>query len=272
MRRILLSFVACALLAPYSHARRQPGQATVQTAAQPQRDPQAVAIVQQVVKAMGAAAQSPPTSIVASGTYTRYLAGSTVSYPLRVEVLGSDQFRWEIDTPDLGTIVTVVSGTAAWSQSTQGTEPIAVAEIPGKTCESFPFLALAAWANSPTVGLAMVGPETLAGRSVDHITVTPTLAGNTDPNRENRYETTQRRELFLDRQTLLPYRMRYYSHPLDWRVPLAMEVEYGNFQTVNGLSFPASITTFRGALMLSQIQLNSLTLNVPVSAVDFQPR
>src|SRR6266404_4133071 len=64
----------------------------------PVRDAQAVAILQSALASLGGTAQTAPASIVASGTYTRFLADSTtVSLPLRAEVLGYDKFRWEVD-------------------------------------------------------------------------------------------------------------------------------------------------------------------------------
>jgi hypothetical protein len=235
----------------------------------PQRDLQAVTAVQGALTALGGTAQPTPTTIVGSGTYTRFLAGSSISYALRVEVSGFDKFRWQVDTPDLGTVTTVVSGTASWSQSAEGTEQIPVGEIPGKTLESFPVLALANWTNSATVGLKMVGSETIAGEAVYHITVTPTLSGNTDPKRESVYETTHQREVYLDQQTNLPVRLRYYRHPIDWRVGVAVDVEYSNFQTVGGISFPMTITTYLGDKMLTQMQFQALNLNTSVAESDF---
>jgi hypothetical protein len=163
----------------------------------------------------------------------------------------------------------VVSGTASWSQSAEGTEQIPVGEIPGKTLESFPVLALANWTNSATVGLKMVGSETIAGEAVYHITVTPTLSGNTDPKRESVYETTHQREIYLDLQTNLPVRISYYRHPLDWRVGVPVDVEYSNFQIIGGISFPMTVTTYLGDQKLTQIQYQSLNLNTPVADSDF---
>ncbi|MGC2530544.1 MAG: hypothetical protein WA639_22575 [Candidatus Acidiferrum sp.] len=246
-----------------SATAQQPTPPTVEA---PQRDIQAVALLQQAFAALGGAA---PTSMTASGTYTRYLTDSTVSYPLRVEVLGVDKFHWEVDTPDLGTVTTVVSGTASWSQSTQGTQQIPIGEIPGKTLENFPLMGLSNWAISSATGLKMVGTETIAGKAVFHVTVTPTLIGNTDPKRETVYEATHKREIYLDQQTGLPFRLRYYRHPLDWRVGVAVDIEYSNFQTVGGISFPMTITAYMGDQKITQIQYQSLNLNASIPDADF---
>ena len=237
----------------------------------PARDPQAVALAQAALTALGGS-NARLASISASGTYTSYLAGSTVSYPLRVEALGSDKFRWEIDTADQGTIITVVNGTVSWTQSpANGTQPIPVGEIPGKTFETFPALAFSTWVNSATVGLQLIGVETVAGASLNHFSITPVLDGNSDPKREKIYETTHQREVFLDVKTNLPVRMRYYSHPLDWRVPMPVEVEYSNFQSVGGIAFPSIISSYHRGRQLSQIQYLSIVVNVPIAASDFLP-
>lgn len=233
------------------------------------RDAQAVTALQNALAALGGATQPTPTSITGSGTYTRFLADSTVSYPLRVEVLGFDKFNWQIDTPDLGTITTVVSGTASWSQCAQWTQQIPVAEIPGTTLENFPMLALSEWTSSSAIGLKMVGSETVAGRAVYHITITPTLVGNTDAHREKVYESTHNREIYIDQQNYLPVQIRYYRHPTDWRVGVPVDVQYSNFQSIGGISFPMTVTVYHSGQEVTQIQFQSLNLNPSVAASDF---
>lgn len=233
------------------------------------RDAQAVTVLQSALAALGGVTQPAPTSITGSGTYTRFLPNSPVSYPLRVEVLGFDKFNWQIDTPDLGTITTVVSGTTSWSQCSQWKEQIPVAEIPGTTLENFPMLALSEWVSFSTIGLKMVGSETIAGRAVYHITITSTLVGNTDAQREQVYESTHNREVYIDQQTSLPVRVRYYRHPTDWRVGVPVDMEYSNFQTMSGISFPMTVTTYLSGQQMTQIQYQSLNLNASVAASDF---
>lgn len=262
---VLLALLGVSTLAQQLNTTTQ-SNPSIQTA--PARDPQAVALVQTAFAALGGN-RAPLTTVVASGTYTQFLAGSTVSYPLRVKVLGSDRFRWEIDTPDEGTVVTVVSGTASWSQSAAGTQAISVGEIPGKTFENFPTLALLTWAGTPSVGLKMNDTETMAGNTVYHISVSPTRSDIAATHAKEVYATTQQREIFLDQKTNLPIRLRYYSHPLDWRVPLLMEVEYSNFQSQGGIAFPSTVTTYLGDVKVSQIQYQSISLNVPVAATAF---
>ena len=214
--------------------------------------------------------QPAPASIVATGTYTRFRADSSiVSAPMRVEALGYDQFRWELDTPDQGAIVTVVCGTTSWHQSSQGTDPVALRQIPGTTFESFPALALSKWINSPSFKLKIVGSESIAGRPVYHVSVTPVLDGNSDPVLEQIYEATHQRDIFVDQQTNLPVRLRFYSHPNDWRVAVPIDVEYSSFQIVSGIAFPTVVTNYFGDTKLSQIQYQSITLNAPVAASDF---
>lgn len=258
----LLSLLLCFALAPTLGA-------FAQTTPAPVRDPQAVASLQSALAALGGAAQSAPTSIVASGTYTQFLANSTASYPLQVEALGFDKFRWQMVTPDQGTVVTIVSGATGWHQTSQETDGIPVGQIPGNTFETFPALSLALWANSTTVSVTMVGPETLAGETVLHISVTPTLVGNTDPNLEKIYESTHQREIFLDHQTFLPVRVRYYSHPTDWRVAIPIDLALSDFQPVNGLLFPFSITRYVNGQEVATIQYTSFTLNSTLSDSDF---
>lgn len=144
-----------------------------------------------------------------------------------------------------------------------------MAEIPGTALENFPMLALSEWVSSSTIGLKMGGSETIAGRAVYHITITPTLVGNTDPRREKVYESTHNREIYIDQQTNLPVRVRYYRHPTDWRVGVAVDVDYSNFQSISGISFPMTTTTSQNGQQVSQVQFQSVNLNTSISASDF---
>jgi len=257
--------VAFLLFSTSIHAQ----QTTTTTTTTLTRDAQAVTILQSALAAIGGATQPTPTSITGSGTYTRFLPDAPVSYPLRVEVLGLDKFNWQIDTPDLGTITTVVSGTSSWSQCAQWTQQIPVAEIPGTTLENFPILAFSVWASSSSIGIKMVGLETVAGRAVYHIAITPTLVGNTDPQREKVYESTHNREIYIDQQTYVPVQVRYYRHPKDWRVSVPVDVQYSNFQSIGGISFPMTITVYHNGQQVTQTQFQSLNLNASVASSDF---
>jgi outer membrane lipoprotein-sorting protein len=234
------------------------------------RDAQAVSILQAALAALGATPQLKQDSIVASGTYTRFLADSqTVSFPVRVKVLGDKQFRWEVDTPGQGTVVTIVSGTSAWSQTLKGTEAIAVSNIPGSTFEPFPSLFLESWLNTVSTSVQFVGPETIGEVPVVHLSVTPSLGDLVDPDREKRYEATHRRELFVDQKTNLPVQLRYYKHPHDWRNEIPIDVHYSNFQTTGGVAFPLTVTTLLGEEKLTEIQFDSITPNAPVPPTEF---
>lgn len=233
------------------------------------RDPQAVAAVQTALSNLGSVNQSAPTSIVASGTYTSFASGAAVSSPLTVEALGFDQFRWEVDTPDQGTFVTIVSGTTGSRQSSQETDAIPLGQIPGTTFETFPVLALAQWVSSSNIGLTMIGTETIGGQNLLHISITPTLVGNTDANLEKIYETTHQREIYLDPQTMLPVRLRYYSHSTDWRTTVPIDLVYSNFQSVNGVLFPLTVTRYSGNQILATIQYQSIVLNSSLNPSDF---
>jgi outer membrane lipoprotein-sorting protein len=234
------------------------------------REVQAVGILQTTLAALGGPVQSQLASISASGTYTQFLADSnTSSFPLRVKVLGYDQFRWEVDTPDQGTVVTIVSGTMASRQTSSGTEAVTLSQIPGTTYESFPALYISQWLTSPAISVKLIGSESLAGNSVYHLSITPTLVGNTDASRETRYETTQQREIFIDEKTNLPVDLRYNKHPNDWRNAIPADVQYSTFQVIGGVSFPETISTFLGGDKLTEIHYSQISLNAAISPSDF---
>jgi hypothetical protein len=232
------------------------------------RDMQAITMLQQALAALGGTGGAP-SSITASGTYTKYAGdGSTTAYPIRLEALGNDKFRREIDLSD-GTHVVIVRGASGWTVSPQATDGLSLAQRAGNNLEDLPVLALAQWLSSTNVGLRAVGAETVAGTSVFHITVQPTALANASAHLEKVYEETSRCEIFLDPQTSLPVRIRYYVHPTDWRVAIPVDLDLSNFQSIQGVLFPSTISRYINGRKLSTTEYQAITLNVSLSDADF---
>ncbi len=244
---------------------------TIAAQTPPQRDPQAVAILQASVAALGGTRVGLPGSVTGSGTYTQFQAGSAPAFPLRFKVLGTDKFRWETDSPD-GTVTVVVRGDLAEHQRATNTQRLPVTQLLGKTAENFPILAIARWIGTPTIGLQLVGSEIFNGRSVYHISILKTWGGVRPADFKKAYEQTNRCELFVDQQTYMPVGVRYYEHPTDWRVSIPVDLVFSDFRPVGGLQFPFTLTRYRRDYKLSIVQLQFIQLNPLLADQDFMVR
>lgn len=263
--RLTATLLASAILIP---ALTQAQQASLPTV---QRDPQAIAILQRALAALGGATQPLPASLSASGSYIGFGAGTPVPYSLRMEALGPDKVRWDVGSPS-GTVTTIIRGTAGWRLDIDGTEVLSVADLIGKGPENIPLWALANWASSSKVSVAFVGPENLDEKSVYHLSLSEIHSGTVSAQVQNIFSNLKRCDLFVDQQTNLPARLRYYEHPGDWQRSIPVDLVFSDFRNIGGLLFPFSLTRYVAGQLDSQIQFQSIQLNVPLSDAEFQGR
>jgi len=240
-----------------------------QTAVAPASDPNAIAALQQSLAALGTSTANAPTSLSATATLTKYVGANSTSFAVRLEALGTDKFRRETDLPD-GTHVVIVRGHAGWGVSPTRTDGLSLSQLAGSKFEDLPVLAISRWLTSANVQIQPPKPETLNGAPVVHLWVQPTAPADATAQQRSIYQETSRCEMFLDSQTYLPVRIRYYSHPNDWRLAIPVDLALSDYRPVNGVLFPFSITKYVRGVKLSSLQYQSFTLNPPLADSDFQ--
>ena len=137
-------------------------QQSSQSATPPQRDQQAVSVLQQSFAAMGGAL---PADSVATGTVTLVEGSSTTEGTIRVATRGPDQSIEDITLPNDRRVV-VYSRLAA-AETRAGTTKVARLELAASSqTPDFP-LPLIAWAlTSPDAATSYVGLEQVNGESV----------------------------------------------------------------------------------------------------------
>jgi hypothetical protein len=229
-----------------------------------QRDPLAVAALQSAHASLGGASQALPVSLSASGTHTDFATSSPPSYPIRIMALGTTKIRWETDLPS-GTVVSIIRGRRGWTQDTDGITALSVGRTVGQGVENFPLLAFANWANLPNVLVKLVGPETLDGAKVVHVSLTESGDPSATPDSEKILRTARQCELYIDQQTNLPVRLRYFESLGDWRRSIPVDLAFSNYKSVGGFLFPFTLTRYRAGQLSDQTQLSSVVFNQPLS-------
>lgn len=231
------------------------------------RDPNAIAILQGTLIALtGSGAFSTPGSLAASGTYTKVATRSPGFYPIRVKVLGTNLVRREVDMTE-GTHIVVTRGRSGWSGSPAGVKVLSVSQLAGNGLEDLPVLALASWLGSSTCDIALREDVTISGTLAHHLDVRERHVGD-----HPAYAEVAHWELFVDAATNLPLRVRYFQHPVDWRVGVPIDLDFSDFRHVHGILFPFTITRLISEEKTAVVQYHAIDIDVAVRSEEFQPR
>jgi hypothetical protein len=242
----------------------------------PNREPQAVAVANQSLAAMGAAAlarlSNDQLTLVASGTYLQHGADAPASYPFRVKVRGWDKIRWEIDRPD-GTVVLLFVGNAGWAIAPDGKILVlANTALAGRQFEKMPFLALAQWVNSPHGTIQHLGTFTGQDISLHRLSLSrPPARARSEQHAALSHRMT-RCEVDVDANTFLPVRLRYFEHPGDARLEMPMDLVFTHYQTFQGVQVPTTVTRFLRDQRMDEYRFSSVEFGAAIPDSDFALR
>jgi hypothetical protein len=235
--------------------------AAAQTQAQPQ-DPQAVAVLQKSVTAMGT---TVPSDSTATGSITTVAGSLTESGAITILTLGTDQTSEQIQTPHGST--TVYSQGQA-SNVIGSTPSLLSAELSlGSQSACFPLPLLAAALNNPDTAYKYIGLETLNGASAHHVQVWNTY--NSTPWLQSLSSFTIR-DIWIDAVSFLPQRFSYTQRAAGGSAPgIAVDVFYSNYQNVIGALYPSSIQRSFNGTPFATITIQKVVLNTGLSNSDF---
>ncbi len=236
--------------------------------APPQSDPQAVSLATQAMFALtnGVALSDVTLSgnvVWTSGTDDEN--GTTTAYgktnsESRLDLALNGGNRSELRNSAEG------SPQGAWVNASGQSTPSAPQNCWTDAVWFFPALtSLSAVNNDQTLVLVYVGLETQNGRSVQHIqsyhyvlSKIPTVTSFTQQMSTVDY--------FLDSQTLVPMSITFNAHPDDDATTnIAVEVDFSNYQQVNGVLVPYHITKFWQGSPLLDFTVANVSVNSGLS-------
>ena len=265
---VRLAFIfglASALL--YSLAIRQ-AEAAPQTVA---RDPQALALIASSLKALtGGVAVN---DVVLQAT-ANYVAGSDEeSGTATLTASGNQESLVQLNLSG-GSRQEIRNGPAgAWSGS-DGT-PHSTATNNCWTDASWFFLALTleAVAADPQTAVSYLGPDTSKGRPLLHLQVAHEVPAQ-DASVTALILRLSTMDIYLDPQSLLPVVLDFNVQP-DTGVgaSIPVEIQFGNFQNVNGELIPFRIQKYLQGSLLLDLVVTNVTINsgVPASLFTLPP-
>jgi hypothetical protein len=245
------------------------GLATTLPAQQPapvavQRDPQAVALLQRALVAMGAAV---PTDSVATGTVEIVEGSKTERGSIRILTRGADQTVEDIQTPDSRRSVVYSRGLASEGGGTPAKLlPMELAVT--SQCPDFPLPLVASVLNNPEAGLQYIGLETLEGARVHHVRVWSTFASK--PKLQKLAEFSAK-NIWIDVGTGLPLKIAFSRHLGGGSAPaIPVEVLFSDYRNVGGVAYPFHIAKSFNGTPWTTITIDTVGFNRGLAETDFQ--
>jgi hypothetical protein len=229
----------------------------------PTNDPQALAILQKAVAAMGGSA---PVDSTATGTITTTSGSATDSGTFILLTRGTDQSSEQIQTSSVATTLVYSRGITA---QIQGNTITAVPNESGVTAQSadFPLPLLLGMVSDTSAAFKYVGLETLNGISVYHVrlwrnySATPTLTA---------LSNFSVRDIWFDASSGLPLRISYNNHLGQGTMgSVAFDLRFANYNAVNGVQFPFLITKSVNGTPWATMTISNVVFNTGLTDANF---
>ena len=221
---LCLTLLLCAPL-----AAQQPAAAT------PQRDPQAVALVQKAVVAMGGVSPSDST---ATGTVTIVAGSKTSTGTIRVLTRGTNQTSEQITADAETSSVTFSDGLAA-TDIGAGAAQLPLEATYTRQSAIFPLPMLAGMLGNPDTAYQYLGSDSVGAEQAQHVRVWDTFASTPYLLTISEYTTF---DFWFDASSGLPIKAVFHQQDAGGSAPkLLFELQYLNYESIGGLKYPSSI-------------------------------
>lgn len=229
----------------------------------PQRDAQAVAILQQSLVAMGG---TVPTDSVATGTITVVAGSTSETGTIRILSRGVDQSAEQIQTTAGNRAVIYSRG---FANEVRGTtvKSLQLELVVTSQSPDFPLPLLAAALNNPDIALQYIGLETLAGVPVQHIRFWNSFGSQPTLKHLAGFSI---RDVWLDAGTGLPRKLGYDRRAASGAEPrIALAVFFSDYRNVGGVVYPFRIQKSLNGTPWTTITIGSVAFNTGLTDADF---
>jgi len=257
---VLLLYV----LIPTCLLAQQTPSTAVSTSSTPVRDPQAVALVQQSLTAMGGTAVGAILNAQVQGTLTPTASSDVPSgnFTWLDDFSGASfEFRDEVDTTDAVRVEVSGHGSPAVQQGTT-INPLRSHVTYTALPYHLPAVLLSREMANGKYSIHMAGPVTVEARPALQVII------NSDAGTLDKYLSEQHWD--FDAASGLPLRIEYrlpnvyYSD--QW---VQAAVEFSNYKVVSGLAVPFQVTFFEDSKAVAAATISSVTFNVGTSSSQF---
>jgi hypothetical protein len=235
---------------------------------QPASDPQALAYAGQSIAALNGGSTISDVTLTGSGTW---YGGSTDPGTATLRALGTGESRMDL---------ALTSGPRTEIRDAQTGVPLGQWMAPNNASGNFAFQncltdpvwffpALGSLLAGPGVVLSYIGQESRNGASVQHIQ-SYVYQANQSPGAGPSSQQLSTMDFYLDAGTFLPVSIVYNAHPdNDASTNLSTEVDFSNYQKVNGVTVPMHIQRYLQGNLLVDVAISSASFNTGLSLSDF---
>ncbi len=267
--RILSLFTAFILSFPNVVASQQPTsspsatQAAAAPAPQPpQRDPQALAILQGAFAAMGG---SVPSDSTANGTVTTVAGSRTETGSAIILTRRTNQASEQMQTPHGFTLV--YSKGQASQVIDSVTTPLSSELASSSRSVAFPVPLIAAVLNNPDYGFVYLGLESLNGLEVHHLQYWNSF--NSQPRFQFLAPLTLT-DIWIDTVSGLPQRISQIQRAGRGSEPrIQLDVYFSNYQKVSGVLYPFSVQKSLNGSPWITFTITSVAFNTGLTDANF---
>ncbi len=262
MRYVLFGGLICVFtVAIPSFARQSQQTPTAQTVVQ--RDPQAVATLQQAIIALG---PSIPSDSTLNGTVTLVAGSLTDQGSIRILTRGTTETSVQVQANQSGWTEVYSAGQAA---KTQGSNTTLLPMETAATTQSvfFPLPILVGALGNQDVACQYIGPEELNGVAVVHISLWNTYASTPALQFLSNFTDT---DVWISATSGLPMRIAFIRRTGGGATPkIPIFVDYSKFQTISGTQFPFQIEESVNGVVWASITLQSVSTNTGLTDSSF---
>lgn len=242
----------------------------VSVAAQgPQRDPSAIAFLSQAVTAAGgSSAIGPIQDFTAQGTITHNWDDNPEQGQLTVKSRGLSQFRIDSVVAE-GTWSWVINGNSGQLAFPNGTlTPIPYHNTINVGNLTLPICEVNAALSDLTTSVIDMGTVQFGSGQAREIRIQQTFGSAPTGWRSK----LTRRDYFFDPSSFSLLEVQDIEHPQNDGVngPLKHVLDFSNYQTVNAVAVPFSVTETVAGQQTWTLQLSSIAFNTGLSDSDFQ--
>ncbi len=235
-----------------------------QTAIAVQRDPQAIALLQQSVAAM---TRSAPADSSATGTITIVEGSTTQSGTIQILTLGTAQTSETLTLPSGTRTVVYSSGSAEETSGGQSAIPPLETAITDQ-CPDFPLPLLLSALNNSDAAFRYVGAETLNGTPVQHVQYWNSFASKPPFQALASFSLS---DMWIDSNSGVPLKLAYVRHLGGGSLPaFPVEVSYSNYKNVGGVLYPFQISKALNGTPWLTIEIQNVSFNTGLTAAQFQ--
>src|SRR6266403_1462703 len=246
--RFVLTFLLIFVSSPHLNSQH--------SATAAQRDPQALAVLNQAVTAMGG---SVPGDSSATGTVTITAGSDTQAGTIKILTRGSSQTLEQITTSSGSAQVVYSNGFANDSNHIATKAKYSLELATSSQSALFPLPLVSAVLSSSDFALQYIGQENIDGAGCHHLRTWNTYSSQPDLQYLSPFSY---REIWINATTGLPSRIAYSMRAGSGAEPsIAVEVSYSNYQSAGGVLFPFQISRSLNGTPWMTIIISSVSFN-----------